>query len=344
LAILNLSQRFQRILSIEAQDEARRAGSSQLLPEHVVIAFLKEGNGTACRILTSFGIKLDEFRQSLENSLPKSGGILIYGEIIPSKRATIIMGLASDEAGILETDYVGTEHFLLAALREQNSPVQAFLHKKDIRLEFMRIAVRTSINRLSNNSYQPYLIHREAVGAGEKGSSGARIRPAAYPVLTPVLDEYSRDLTALAKQGKLDLVVGRKREINRIIRILARRTKNNPVLVGEPGVGKTAVVEGLAQMLAGDDVPPTLAGKRILSLDLGALVAGTKYRGEFEDRIKKIFKEITQAGNVILFIDEIHTIIGAGGAEGTIDASNMFKPGLSRGELQCIGATTLTEY
>jgi ATP-dependent Clp protease ATP-binding subunit ClpC len=343
LAILNLSQRFQRILAIDAQDEARRFCSSQLLPEHVIIAFLKEGNGTACRIITSFGIELDEFRKNLENTLPKPGETLIYGEIIPSKRATIIMGLASDEAGILGTDYVGTEHFLLASLREQNSPAQTFFNKKDISLEYLRIAVKTSFNRLSSSSYQPYLIHREAItAAGEK--SGARIRPAAYPVLTPILDGYSRDLTALAQQGKLDLVVGRKREINRIIRILARRNKNNPVLVGEPGVGKTAVVEGLTQILAGDNVPDALAGKRILSLDIGALVAGTKYRGEFEDRIKKILSEIAQARNIILFIDEIHTIIGAGGAEGTIDASNMLKPGLSRGELQCIGATTLSEY
>jgi ATP-dependent Clp protease ATP-binding subunit ClpC len=345
LAILNLSQRFQRILAIDAQDEARRFCSSQLLPEHVIIAFLREGNGTACRILTSFGIELDEFRKSLESTLPKPGELLIYGEIIPSKRATIIMGLASDEASIVGTDYVGTEHFLLASLREQNSPAQAFLNKKNISLEYLRIAVKTSINRLSGSSYQPYLIHREAVAtAGEKSSSRARIRPASYPALTPILDGYSRDLTALAQQGKLDIVVGRKREINRIIRILARRNKNNPVLVGEPGVGKTAVVEGLAQILAGDNVPDALAGKRILSLDIGALVAGTKYRGEFEDRIKKILSEIAQAGNIILFIDEIHTIIGAGSAEGTIDASNMLKPGLSRGELQCIGATTLSEY
>jgi ATP-dependent Clp protease ATP-binding subunit ClpC len=163
-------------------------------------------------------------------------------------------------------------------------------------------------------------------------------------VLTPVLDNFSRDLTALAKSGKIDPVIGRRAEINRTIRILARRTKNNPILVGEPGVGKTAIVEGLALLLVSEVVPEALIGKRILSLDVGALVAGTKYRGEFEERLKKIMREIYQAGNIILFIDEIHTIIGAGGAEGTIDASNMLKPGLSRGELRCIGATTLSEY
>jgi ATP-dependent Clp protease ATP-binding subunit ClpC len=191
------------------------------------------------------------------------------------------------------------------------------------------------------DGYQSYFIRRE----GEhKTAHTPRVKPAIYPVLTPTLDEYSRDLTALARSGKIDPVVGRKKEIGRAIRILARRTKNNPVLVGEPGVGKTAIVEGLAQLLSGHEAPEALAGKRILSLDLGSVVAGTKYRGEFEERLKKIMREITQAGNVILFIDEIHTIIGAGGAEGTIDASNMLKPSLSRGDIQCIGATTLSEY
>jgi ATP-dependent Clp protease ATP-binding subunit ClpC len=196
------------------------------------------------------------------------------------------------------------------------------------------------------NGSPSYFVHRERPSRLHSSADAEklRVKPASYPVLTPTLDNFSRDLTAFAKDGKLDPVIGRKDEINRIIRILARRTKNNPILAGEPGVGKTAIVEGLAQLLVSGSAPETLSGKRILSLDMGAIVAGTKYRGEFEERLKKIIKEIIQAKNVILFIDEIHSLIGAGGAEGTIDASNMLKPGLSRGEIQCIGATTLAEY
>jgi ATP-dependent Clp protease ATP-binding subunit ClpC len=247
-------------------------------------------------------------------------------------------------------DYLGTEHILFAAMREQDSTVQVYLSQRAVDADMLRVVVQTTFNRpsgprgegeyVSSGGYPSYFIRRDA----EYKTHGSRVKPASYPVLTPTLDEYSRDLTALARAGKMDPVVGRAKEINRAVRILARRTKNNPVLVGEPGVGKTAVVEGLAQLVAGDGVPEALAGRRILSLDLGAVVAGTKYRGEFEERLKKIMREILQAGNVILFIDEIHTIIGAGGAEGTIDASNMLKPALSRGEVHCIGATTLTEY
>jgi ATP-dependent Clp protease ATP-binding subunit ClpC len=222
----------------------------------------------------------------------------------------------------------------------------------------MRVIIQTTFSWPHNKNdgdyvaaekYQPYSIHRERErvpvhSRGGSENSPPRIKPAAYPVLTPTLDNFSRDLTALARAGKTDPVVGRKAEISRAVRILARRTKNNPVLIGEPGVGKTAIVEGIAQLLASEAVPEALAGKRILSLDMGMLVAGTKYRGEFEERIKKIIREVNQAGNIILFIDEIHSIIGAGGAEGTLDASNMLKPGLSRGEIRCIGATTLSEY
>jgi ATP-dependent Clp protease ATP-binding subunit ClpC len=236
-------------------------------------------------------------------------------------------------------------------MREQDSTVQVYLKERAVDTDMLRVVVQTTFSRPPNSrgdggfpasdGYQNYYIHRE----GEhKASHGSRVKPASYPVLTPTLDEYSRDLTAQARAGKMDPVVGRKKEIGRAVRILARRTKNNPVLVGEPGVGKTAIVEGLAQLLVSGDVPEALTGRRILSLDMGSVVAGTKYRGEFEERLKKIMKEIVQAGNVILFIDEIHTIIGAGGAEGTIDASNMLKPSLSRGDVQCIGATTLAEY
>ncbi|MDR2618683.1 MAG: AAA family ATPase, partial [Treponema sp.] len=354
-----LTQRVQRILSIDAQEEARRFNAEQLLPEHVIIALLKDGAGTACKVLIHARIELNEFLDALESSLPRTQTVLMRGDVPPSKRTKVLLDLASEEARILGTDYIGTEHILFAALREKDSPVQLFVNQRGVEIEYLRVVVQTTF---MNRGSFPGI-----AGEASRGSSGAarnsgdnglgypfysrrdeyrepRIKPASYPALTPALDEYARDLTALARAGKLDPVVGRQKEINRAVRILARRTKNNPVLVGEPGVGKTAIVEGLAQLFAGNDVPSSLSGKRILSLDMGSIVAGTKYRGEFEERLKKIMREIAGARNVILFIDEIHTIIGAGGAEGTIDASNMFKPSLSKGEVQCIGATTLAEY
>jgi ATP-dependent Clp protease ATP-binding subunit ClpC len=346
-----LTQRVQRILSSDAQEEARRFNSDQLLPEHIVIAFLKEGAGTACKALTFLRIDLQEFRRTVENGIPRISGIFIHGDVPPSKRTKALLELATEEARSMGSDYLGTEHLLFAAMREQDSTVQVYLGQRAVDADMLRVVVQTTFNRpspsrsegeyVSSGGYPSYFIRRDAE---YKTPHGSRVKPTSYPVLTPTLDEYSRDLTALARAGKMDPVVGRGKEINRAVRILARRTKNNPVLVGEPGVGKTAVVEGLAQLVAGDGVPEVLAGRRILSLDLGSVVAGTKYRGEFEERLKKIMREIVQAGNVILFIDEIHTIIGAGGAEGTIDASNMLKPALSRGEVHCIGATTLNEY
>jgi ATP-dependent Clp protease ATP-binding subunit ClpC len=262
---------------------------------------------------------------------------------------------AAEEARSLGNDYIGTEHLLFAAMREPDSPIQVYLNQRAVDTDMLRVVVQTTFNReppiregeyLSMDEYQPGILHQDSPKQTETKSphTTVRARPAAYSPHTPTLDEYSRDLTAMARAGKLDPVIGRRKEIARAVRILVRRTKNNPVLVGEPGVGKTAIVEGLAQLFSSTEVAEALAGRRILSLDMGSVVAGTKYRGEFEERLKKIMKEISQAGNVILFIDEIHTIIGAGGAEGTIDASNMLKPALSRGDIQCIGATTLAEY
>jgi ATP-dependent Clp protease ATP-binding subunit ClpC len=366
--------RVQRLLSSDAQEEARRFNSDQLLPEHIIVALLKEGAGTACKALMFLRIDLLEFRRTVENGIPRISGVLVHGDVPPSKRTKRMLEIATEEARSMGNDYLGTEHLLFAAMQEQESTVQIYLSQRAVDSEMLRVVVQTTFSRpasprsegdfISADGYQSFFIRREYPSGssrdtrfsaeGEfasgkrppehKTAGNPRVRPATYPVLTPTLDEYSRDLTALAKAGRMDPVVGRKREINRAVRILARRTKNNPVLVGEPGVGKTAIVEGLAQLLSGDEVPPALAGKRILSLDMGAVVAGTKYRGEFEERLRKIMKEIIQSGNVILFIDEIHTVIGAGGAEGTIDASNMLKPGLSRGDIQCIGATTLGEY
>ena len=337
-----LTRRAQRILTIDAQSEGRRHSSDELLPEHVVMAMLREGGGTACKALLFLGIDLAEFRESLEEEIPHirstgfSGGTaaLLPGDLPPSKRTRLLLENAAEEARVLGKDYIGTEHLLFAAMREHDMPVWKYLSFRAVDVEMLRMAVETTINPIRTSR-----------------DTALRAKPAVYPVLTPVLDEYSRDLTALARKGSLDPIIGREKEIQRAVRILARRTKNNPILVGESGVGKTAIVEGLALYFTGNELsanrkplPEIFSGKRILLLDMGQIVAGTKYRGEFEERIKKIIKEITQAGNVILFIDEIHTIIGAGGAEGTVDASNMLKPALSRGEIQCIGATTLSEY
>ncbi|MDR2923575.1 MAG: ATP-dependent Clp protease ATP-binding subunit [Treponema sp.] len=351
----DLTQRVQRILSVEAQEEASRFNSDQLLPEHIIIAMLRDGAGTACKALLSMRIDVSEFRRTLESTLPRIPGVLIHGAVPPSRRTKAMVDLAAAEARAMGSDYLGTEHLLFAAMKEQDSSVQLFLSKKAIDVDLLRVVVQTTFTPpqssrnegeyISANGCPSYFIHRDRQSKYQgQHADRAKVRPASYPVLTPTLDNFSRDLSALAKAGKLDPVIGREKEMNRIVRILARRAKNNPILVGEPGVGKTAIVEGLAQMLASRNAPEALSGKRILSLDMGSIVAGTKYRGEFEERIKKITREITQAGNIILFIDEIHTIIGAGGAEGTIDASNMLKPGLARGDIQCIGATTLAEY
>ncbi|MCL2243836.1 MAG: ATP-dependent Clp protease ATP-binding subunit [Treponema sp.] len=353
-----LTQRVERLLSINAQEEARRFNSDQLLPEHIIIAMLKEGGGTACKALVFLRIDLPEFKHILESSIPRIPGLIIRGEVPPSKRTKNMLDVATEEARAMGSDYLGTEHILFAAMREQDSSVQVYLNQRAVDTDMMRVIIQTTFSQPGARSddgyvpvekYQPYIVHRERPviphrSGVETERQTQRIKPATYPVLTPILDNFSRDLTALARAGKLDPVVGRKAEINRAVRILARRTKNNPILAGEPGVGKTAIAEGLAHYLISEDVPEALAGKRILCLDMGLVVAGTKYRGEFEDRIKKIIREVSQAGNIILFIDEIHTIIGAGGAEGTLDASNMLKPGLARGEIRCIGATTLAEY
>jgi ATP-dependent Clp protease ATP-binding subunit ClpC len=353
----DLTQRVQRLLSASAQEEARRFNSDQLLPEHIIMAMLRDGAGTACKALMFLRIDIAEFRRTLENAIPRIPGILIHGDVPPSRRTKTMVELAAGEARAMGSDCLGTEHLLFAAMKEQDSTVQSYLSQKAVDVDMLRVVVQTTFNRpsisrndsvfVSANGCPSYFVHRDRQPRYQEHRNGAdtpRVRPASYPVLTPTLDNFSRDLSALAKAGKLDPVIGRQNEMNRIVRILARRTKNNPILVGEPGVGKTAIVEGLAQLLASEKAPEALSGRRILSLDMGAIVAGTKYRGEFEERLKKITREITQAGNIVLFIDEIHTIIGAGGAEGTIDASNMLKPGLSRGDIQCIGATTLAEY
>ncbi|RKX79982.1 MAG: ATP-dependent Clp protease ATP-binding subunit [Spirochaetes bacterium] len=333
-----LTQRAQRILTILAQEEAKRFHSDQLLPEHIILAMLKDGEGLGYKVLKKLNINPGELQMEVEASIPRKGGGFILGDVPPSKRGKKILEGSAEEARNLGHEYIGTEHLLLASAKEPGSVVARCLSRHNITVE----KLRQVIIELSGSGQSPY--------SSSKGNRNMNIqhqkRKPQGPIKksTPTLDEFSRDLTAYARENKLDPVIGREKEIQRVIQILARRTKNNPVLIGEPGVGKTAIVEGLAEKIVEGSVPEALIDKRVMTLDLASLIAGTKYRGEFEERLKRVMKEILGAGNIILFIDELHTIIGAGGAEGAIDASNMLKPALSRGELQCIGATTLNEY
>ena len=329
-----LTQRAHKVLTILAQEEAKRFHSEQSLPEHVILALLKDGEGVAVKALQRVKINVAEMQLEIERSVPKGTGGLILGDVPASKRARKMLETSADEASGMGHELIGTEHFLLAAAREREGVVLRYLQKFNVTPNMLREAV-IRINGVGEAQQQR---------SGGSGSGSRRRSQGSARKPTPTLDEFSRDLTSLAREGKLDPVIGRTREIQRVIQILARRTKNNPVLIGEPGVGKTAIVEGLAQKVVNGTAPDVLHGRRVLTLDLASIVAGTKYRGEFEERLKRVMKEITGSGNVVLFIDELHTIIGAGGAEGAIDASNMLKPALSRGELQCIGATTLNEF
>ncbi len=317
----DLTPRANKIIHILAQEEAKRLNHDQLTPEHILLGLIRDGDGIAVKALVNLGVDLNQLRSDVEVAIKKSGGTLLLGEVPPSPRVEKILKLSSLEARNLGHTYIGTEHLLLGILKEESGTAALILESKDINIEKVR------------NEILQLLGHTGIMKSKEKIS-----------VKTPTLDEFGRDLTALAMKKELDPVIGRQNEIERVIQILSRRKKNNPVLIGEPGVGKTAIVEGLAQNIVLGNIPELLLKKRVLTLDLASIVAGTKYRGEFEERLKNIMKEIRKANNIILFIDELHTLIGAGGAEGAIDAANMLKPALARGELQCIGATTLNEY
>jgi ATP-dependent Clp protease ATP-binding subunit ClpC len=340
-----LTQRAQRVLQILAQDEAKRFHSDQLLPEHIMLALLKEGGGLGYKALEKLMIDPAKMQIELENTIPRKRGGFTLGDVPPSPRGRKVLEDSAEEARNLGHEYIGTEHLLLACSRETDGETGKFLSAANITVEMLRDVI-SELSGGNAGGRQAAAAADSAPSSQQQGPGGRRriATAQAGKKTTPTLDEFSRDLTAMAREDKLDPVVGRSREIDRVIQILARRTKNNPVLIGEPGVGKTAIVEGLAQKIVDGTAPEVLVGKRVLTLDLAGLIAGTKYRGEFEERLKRVMKEITSNGNIILFIDELHTIIGAGGAEGAIDASNMLKPALSRGEIQCIGATTLNEY
>ncbi len=312
------TERARKVI-ILAREEAEKNQHEYLGTEHILLGVLKDAGGVAISVLQRLGVDIKKVRMEAERNLPASSNTLIIGDIPFTSRAKKVLEYSVEEARAMGHSYIGTEHLLLGLVREKDGVAARVL--SSLAITYAEIREQT-INLL-----------KEPAAATEKTQSK-----------TPALDEFGRDLTDLGFKGKLDPVIGREKEIERVIQILARRTKNNPVLIGEPGVGKTAIVEGLAQLIITREVPQLLYDKRVVSLDLGAVIAGTKYRGQFEQRIKAIMKEITQSSNVILFIDEIHTLVGAGAAEGSVDASNMLKPALSRGEIQCIGATTLDEY
>ena len=306
-----------------AQEEARRLGHNFVGTEQILLGLIGEGTGVAAKVLKSMGVNLKDARVEVEKIIGRGSGFVAV-EIPFTPRAKRVLELSLEEARQLGHNYIGTEHLLLGLIREGEGVAARVLENLGVDLA----KVRTQVIRMLGETAEV-----SAGGGGGKGSTK-----------TPTLDEFGTNLTQQAADGKLDPVVGRQNEIERVIQLLGRRTKNNPVLIGEPGVGKTAIAEGLAQRINSGDIPDILEEKRVLTLDIGLLVAGTKYRGEFEERLKKIMEEIRSAGNVILVIDEVHTLIGAGAAEGAIDAANILKPALARGELQCIGATTLDEY
>jgi ATP-dependent Clp protease ATP-binding subunit ClpC len=333
----NFTERVRKVLAM-AREEAARLHHEYVGTEHILLGLIREGEGVAAAVLQALNVDLDEIQQKIEDTVKKGKASQATGPDLPyTSRAKKVLELAMGEARELNHSYVGTEHLLLGLLREEKGIAAQVLTEAGVNLD----AARTETLRL---------LGTEMPQAGPAAAGGA---PSPQPApstkgekksKTPALDHFCRDLTQLAAEGQLDPTIGRAKEIERVMEVLTRRKKNNPVLIGEPGVGKTAIVEGLAQLIANGTCPDSLRDNRVLSLDMAAVIAGTKYRGQFEERLKAVMNEIAQNKNVILFIDELHTLVGAGAAEGAIDASNMLKPALARGELQCVGASTLNEY
>ncbi len=324
--MFDFTKRAKRVINEYAQQEAKRLGHDIIGPEHILLGLLREEDSVAIKILKNLNVNMDELKREVERR-SRQGGITLLIDISPNPdKYQKVIDYSKEEAKRLKHNYVGTEHILLALLRNSNNVAGASLSSFSINYSVVKGEILRVLGMVTSGA-------RVAVRQG--GSERSR---------TPTLDEFARDLVQLVREGKLDPVTGRKNEIQRLIQVLCRKTKNNPVLIGEAGVGKTAIAEGLAERIFHHKVPDILFDKRVIALDLASLVAGTKYRGEFEDRLKKIMREIHNSNNIILFIDELHTLIGAGAAEGAIDAANMLKPALARGELQCIGATTLNEF
>jgi ATP-dependent Clp protease ATP-binding subunit ClpC len=325
------TDRARKVMQL-ANQEAQRFNHEYIGTEHILLGLVKEGSGVAANVLKNLDIDLRKIRLEVEKIVQGGQGseMVTMGKLPQTPRAKKVIEYSIEEARNLNHNYVGTEHLLLGLLREQEGVAAQVLMNLGLKLEDVREEV---LNLLGHNMPS----ESETGGGGERTASKGKSK-------TPALDSFGRDLTELARQGKLDPVIGRANEIERVIQVLSRRTKNNPVLLGEAGVGKTAIVEGLAQLVVDSNVPELLRDRRIVVLDLAMMVAGTKYRGQFEERIKAVMNEVRRAKNTILFIDELHTLVGAGGAEGAIDASNVLKPALARGEIQCIGATTLDEY
>jgi len=329
----NFTDRVRKVLQM-AREEAARLHHEYVGTEHILLGLIREGEGVAAAVLTNLSVDLDEIQQRIEETVKKGKAPAPEGPDLPyTSRAKKVLELAMSEARELNHSYVGTEHLLLGLLREEKGIAAQVLGDAGVSLE----QARAETLRLLGSD----------MPAGAKGGTpapGAARASGEKKSKTPALDHFCRDLTALAADGQLDPTIGRQQEIERVIEVLSRRKKNNPVLIGEAGVGKTAIVEGLAQLIAAGSCPESLKGFRVLALDMAAVIAGTKYRGQFEERLKAVMNEIAQNRNVVLFIDELHTLVGAGAAEGAIDASNMLKPALARGELQCVGASTLNEY
>ena len=334
----NFTERVRKVLQM-AREEAQRLHHEYVGTEHILLGLIREGEGVAAAVLQNLNVDLDEIQQKIEETVKKGKAAQTTGPDLPyTSRAKKVLELAMSEARELNHSYVGTEHLLLGLLREEKGIAAQVLSDAGVNLD----AARAETLRLLGTEMPPQ--------GGNNPPQPGNTPPAATPPKgekkskTPALDHFCRDLTQLASEQQLDPTIGRAKEIERVMEILTRRKKNNPVLIGEPGVGKTAIVEGLAQLIATGECPDALREHRVLSLDMAAVIAGTKYRGQFEERLKAVMNEIAQNKNVILFIDELHTLVGAGAAEGAIDASNMLKPALARGELQCVGASTLNEY
>ncbi|RPI68003.1 MAG: ATP-dependent Clp protease ATP-binding subunit [Ignavibacteriae bacterium] len=327
----NFSNRVQDVIRL-SREEALRLGHDYIGTEHLLLGIIREGEGIGVKILRNLGVDLTKLKRAVEDTVRSMSGPLTIGNIPLTKQAEKVLKITYLEAKLYKSDVIGTEHLLLSLLRDEDNIAAQILSQFSVNYD----AVRKELDA--------YLSGKPSSGAQKVERGQGKSKTAPERVKTPVLDNFGRDLTKLAVEGKLDPVIGREKEIERVAQVLSRRKKNNPVLIGEPGVGKTAIVEGLAIRIIDRKVSRILFDKRIVTLDLAALVAGTKYRGQFEERMKAVMNELEKAKDVILFIDELHTIVGAGGASGSLDASNMFKPALARGDIQCIGATTLDEY